>query len=147
VEIITNALLISSKERSPFCHPALLLSGLLGVAAAAPTNQPGRGAHQEVVSERIEHATPERGPVSSERSPRSLPPPVGGINGDSAHVLNPDNRYAYYYAEAANGAVWTGPFGPIYVPPRDFILCSNIGQTGARIVGLREVHIPTTTTP
>jgi uncharacterized membrane protein len=61
--------------------------------------------------------------------------------GQSAHVLNTNNRYAYYYAEADNGAVWSGPYGPIYVPWNGFNLCLNIGQTGARIVGLREVYI------
>ncbi|MEV4631608.1 DUF1036 domain-containing protein [Micromonospora sp. NPDC049523] len=62
--------------------------------------------------------------------------------GGQAYVLNTNNRYAYFYAEAANGAVWAGGYGPIYVPQNGFDLCQNIGQTGARIVGLREVYIP-----
>jgi uncharacterized membrane protein len=62
--------------------------------------------------------------------------------GGQAYVLNTNNRYAYYYAEATDGAVWTGQFGPIYVPWQAFNLCENLGQTGARIVGLREVYIP-----
>ncbi|MEH1017256.1 DUF1036 domain-containing protein [Micromonospora sp. CPCC 206060] len=63
-------------------------------------------------------------------------------HGGQAYVLDTNNRYAYYYAEAADGAVWTGQYGPIYVPQAAFNLCENIGQTGARIVGLREVYIP-----
>lgn len=62
--------------------------------------------------------------------------------GATAYVLNTNNRYAYFYAEAANGAVWTGPYGPIYVPQQAFRLCEKLGQTGARIVGLREIYIP-----
>lgn len=61
--------------------------------------------------------------------------------GHEAYVLSTDNRRAYYYAEADSGAVWTGPYGPIYVPQYAFNLCKNIGQTGARSVGLREVYI------
>ncbi|OHV27850.1 hypothetical protein BBK14_18845 [Parafrankia soli] len=61
--------------------------------------------------------------------------------GASAYVLNTNNRYAYYYAEAADGAVWAGSYGPIYVPQTAFSSCLGIGQTNARIVGLREVYI------
>ncbi|MFG1841688.1 DUF1036 domain-containing protein [Micromonospora sp. NPDC049175] len=63
-------------------------------------------------------------------------------NGGQAYVLNTNNRYAYYYAEAADGTVWTGPYGPIYVPQTAFSWCSNTGSTNARVVGLREVYIP-----
>ncbi|HEY0639250.1 MAG TPA: DUF1036 domain-containing protein [Pseudonocardiaceae bacterium] len=63
-------------------------------------------------------------------------------HGGSAYVLNTGNRYAYFYAEASDGAVWAGPFGPIYAPSSAFSSCLNLGVTGARRVGLREVYIP-----
>src|SRR3954464_56856 len=59
--------------------------------------------------------------------------------GGSAYVLKTSNRYAYYYAEAANGAVWTGPFGPMYVTQNAFDGCA--GRSDARAVGPREVYI------
>jgi len=67
-------------------------------------------------------------------------------NGGEAYVLDTNNTFAYYYAEAADGAVWSGPFGPIYVPQSAFSSCLLIGQTGARIVGLREVQLSGNTT-
>jgi uncharacterized membrane protein len=63
-------------------------------------------------------------------------------NGADVHVLNTDNRYIYYYAEADNGAVWTGNFGPIYVVQQAFSSCVDIGRTDARVVGTREVYMP-----
>jgi uncharacterized membrane protein len=63
-------------------------------------------------------------------------------HGQSVHVLNTGNRFAYYYAEAADGAVWTGDRGPMYVTQQAFDSCVDIGSTNARIVGTREVHIP-----
>jgi hypothetical protein len=62
--------------------------------------------------------------------------------GGTALVLNTDNHYAYFYAEAADGGVWNGPYGPIYVTQQPFSSCINIGRTDARRVGLREVYIP-----
>jgi hypothetical protein len=63
-------------------------------------------------------------------------------NGGEAHVLDTNNTFAYYYAEAADGAVWSGPFGPICVPQTAISSCLFIGQTGARIVGLRSSSSP-----
>ena len=61
--------------------------------------------------------------------------------GAEAHVLNTNNRYAYYYAEAADGAVWGGPYGPIYVYQDAFESCQGIGSTAARTVYLREADM------
>ncbi|GGP90308.1 DUF1036 domain-containing protein [Streptosporangium pseudovulgare] len=61
--------------------------------------------------------------------------------GGEAFVLNTDNRYAAFYAEAANGAVWTGPYGPMYVYQTAFDSCLNIGSTAARRVGTRLVDM------
>lgn len=62
--------------------------------------------------------------------------------GGTVHVLNTNNRYAYFYAEAANGAVWTGPYGPICVKSAAFGSCSGLCWTGADGVWMREVYIP-----
>jgi hypothetical protein len=40
--------------------------------------------------------------------------------GGKAYVWNTDNQYAAYYAEATNGAVWTGPYAPVLVHPYAF---------------------------
>ncbi|MEV7006771.1 DUF1036 domain-containing protein [Streptosporangium sp. NPDC051022] len=61
--------------------------------------------------------------------------------GGEAYVINTNNRYAAFYAEAANGAVWTGPYGPIYVYQTAFDSCLNIGSTAARPVGARLVDL------
>ena len=58
--------------------------------------------------------------------------------GNSAYVLNTNNRYAYFYAEADDGAVWTGPYGPIYVTQNSFNLCLWLGAVDDRPVGLGE---------
>jgi len=48
------------------------------------------------------------------------------------------NRYAAFYAEAEDGAVWTGPYGPVYVYYEGFKSCVRLGSTGADdIVGMR----------
>jgi uncharacterized membrane protein len=62
--------------------------------------------------------------------------------GGEAYVLSSGNRYAAYYAEAADGAVWGGPYGPIYVYPDAFDSCLNIGSTAASaVVGCRLVDM------
>src|SRR5690242_11332689 len=33
-----------------------------------------------------------------------------------AYVVNTSNRYAYFYAEAADGGVWAGQYGPVLAP-------------------------------
>lgn len=51
------------------------------------------------------------------------------------------NRYAAYYAEADDGAVWAGDRGPVYVTPWAFRSCVNIGVaisgTPVDTVGMR----------
>jgi uncharacterized membrane protein len=63
-----------------------------------------------------------------------------GINpGGEAYVLNTNNRYAAYYAEASNGAIWTGPYGPIPVTQAAFDHC--LDAAGQRRVGARLVDM------
>lgn len=54
--------------------------------------------------------------------------------GGRAHVLNTNNRFAAYYAEAVDGATWTGDQGPMYVYTNAFNSCVNIGSTAAQPV-------------
>ena len=63
-------------------------------------------------------------------------------NGNTEHVLNTNNTFAYFYAEAADGTVWSGQYGPIYVTQDPFDSCRDIGRTDARLVGLQQVNIP-----
>ena len=51
--------------------------------------------------------------------------------GQSVYVLNTNNRYFCYYAEAQDGAVWSGNYGPMYVYRNAFDSCVNIGSTAA----------------
>ena len=46
-------------------------------------------------------------------------------------VGNTLNRYYSYYAKAADGAQWTGQYGPVYVYHQAFDSCLNIGSTAA----------------
>lgn len=59
---------------------------------------------------------------------------------NEAHVLNTGNRYAYYYAEAIDGVIWAGHYGPMYVRQAAFDSCLNIGDNSpeTRVVGLRQ---------
>jgi uncharacterized membrane protein len=55
-------------------------------------------------------------------------------SGGRAAVYNGDtdyNRYYAYYAKAADGAEWTGPYGPVYVYHSAFDSCTGIGSTAA----------------
>lgn len=63
--------------------------------------------------------------------------------GGEAFVLNTDYRYAAFYAEARDGTVWTGPYGPVYVDQSAFDSCINIGDNSpeTRIVGMRLVDM------
>lgn len=62
--------------------------------------------------------------------------------GREAYVLNTDNRYAAYYVEANDGAVWAGNYGPIYVYQNAFDYCIGIGSTDAKArVGCRLVDL------
>lgn len=47
------------------------------------------------------------------------------------------NACSYYYAHAADGREWAGPFAE-YVPPRVFDWCTNTSSTDSRRVGMRE---------
>jgi uncharacterized membrane protein len=51
--------------------------------------------------------------------------------GESVYAFNTNNRYFCYYAEAQDGGVWNGPYGPIYVYRDAFDSCVNIGSTAA----------------
>jgi uncharacterized membrane protein len=66
--------------------------------------------------------------------------------GGEAYVLNTNNRYAAFYAESANGAVWTGPYGPVYVHQQAFDSCVNIGDNNpqTRVVGMQQVDMQNT---
>ncbi len=48
------------------------------------------------------------------------------------------NRYACFYAEADDGRIWIGPYGPVYIYWDAFSSCINIGSTAAYdMVGMR----------
>lgn len=66
--------------------------------------------------------------------------------GGEAFVLNTDNQYAAFYAEANDGAVWAGPYGPVYVHQAAFDSCVNIGDNSpeTRMVGMRLVDMQDT---
>jgi uncharacterized membrane protein len=62
--------------------------------------------------------------------------------GEVKQALTTDNRYAYYYAKAANGAEWRGPFGRVYVYNRAFTSCLGIGSSEAYgTVGMRTIDL------
>jgi hypothetical protein len=50
--------------------------------------------------------------------------------GDSVHTdVWTDNRYFYFYAEAEDGAVWGGDYGPVYTTYQAFQGCVGSGNT------------------
>lgn len=61
--------------------------------------------------------------------------------GASAYVLNTNNQYFYYYAEAWDGRLWSGPGPSVYVLQQAFDSCLDIGSTAARIVGMRQLDL------
>jgi Protein of unknown function (DUF1036) len=63
--------------------------------------------------------------------------------GGEAYVLNTNNQYAAFYAEATNGAIWAGNYGPVYVHPYAFDSCVDIGDNNpaTRVVGMRLVDM------
>lgn len=68
-------------------------------------------------------------------------------HGGQAHVLNLAwqglvSPFILFYAEAADGAVWTGSSLQMYVTQAAFDSCINIGSTNARLVGTRSVVMP-----
>ena len=60
--------------------------------------------------------------------------------GGSAHVCNTTNSYMCFYAEAANGAQWTGPY-TVYVSNEAFGLCLDIANTQEYNVGMQLLHL------
>lgn len=54
--------------------------------------------------------------------------------------LDDVNRYWYYFAEAADGAAWAGPFQE-WVPSTAFQWCKNTSSSQARLVGMRQLDI------
>lgn len=66
-----------------------------------------------------------------------------GVNpGATVYPFNTTNRYACFYGEGEDGALWTGPYGPMYVYYSAFTSCINIGSTAAYdVVGLRLIDL------
>ena len=54
--------------------------------------------------------------------------------------VNDVNRYWYFYAHAADGAVWSGPFEET-VPDRAFDWCEHTADTSSRTVGMRQLDV------
>ncbi|MDX6718681.1 MAG: hypothetical protein QOJ63_935 [Solirubrobacteraceae bacterium] len=64
--------------------------------------------------------------------------------GASAYVLNTNNRYFAFYAESvADGGVWSGNRGPVFVHRTGFDSCVNIGDNNpeTRVVGMRQLDL------
>ena len=61
--------------------------------------------------------------------------------GGEVYVIDTSNRYAAYYIEAVDGAIWNGSYGPVYVKQASFNSCINIGDTSSRTVGMRLVDM------
>lgn len=50
------------------------------------------------------------------------------------------NRYFYMYAEAADGARWTGPYGPVDASDAAFDSCVDIGSSADNLqLGMQEI--------
>jgi uncharacterized membrane protein len=65
--------------------------------------------------------------------------------GEQKYVLETRNRYAYFYAEAADDAIWDGqPGDPVmYVTQDRFQSCHLIGSTTWRPVRVRKLDLGT----
>ncbi len=64
--------------------------------------------------------------------------------GGEVWAFSTSNRYAAFYAEADDGAIWTGPYGPVYVYWNAFDSCVDIGSTAAfAVVGMRLIDLGT----
>lgn len=61
--------------------------------------------------------------------------------GNEAYVIDTNNRYAAFYIEASDNAVWDGPYGPVYVRQTSFDSCVNIGDNVSKIVNMRLVDM------
>jgi hypothetical protein len=66
-----------------------------------------------------------------------------GLNpGGTVWAFSTSNRYACFYAEADDGAVWAGSYGPVYIYWDAFSSCVNIGSTAAYdVVGMRLIDL------
>jgi len=63
--------------------------------------------------------------------------------GQEVWAFSTTNEFAYFYAESADGAVWTGDYGPVYVYADAFNSCLNIGSTAAiKTVGMQQIDLP-----
>ena len=51
-----------------------------------------------------------------------------------------NNRFWYYFAEAVDGAVWSGDINT-YVTNAAFNICQGLGSTAYRTVGFRELDV------
>ena len=62
--------------------------------------------------------------------------------GGEAYVLE-GQQIATFYAEATDGAIWTGSQAPVYLPQPAFDSCWGIGNNSpeTRVVGMRPVYI------
>jgi uncharacterized membrane protein len=64
--------------------------------------------------------------------------------GQSAIVFGGDladvNRFWYFFADAADGAFWAGPFEEV-VPWNAFQACEKIRTSNSFVVGMRELDI------
>jgi len=62
--------------------------------------------------------------------------------GQRVWAFSTNNRYAAFYADADDGAHWSGPYGPVYVYWEAFDSCVNIGSTAAYgTVGMRLIDV------
>ncbi len=62
--------------------------------------------------------------------------------GGQAWAFSTSNRYACFYAEADDGAVWSGPYGPAYVYYDAFDSCIDMGSNVYyEIVGMRLIDL------
>jgi uncharacterized membrane protein len=65
--------------------------------------------------------------------------------GQCVEVYNNDlddvNRFWYFFAEADDGAAWSGDFPTFVKDPEAFNICDGIGTTALRIVGFRELDV------
>ena len=70
------------------------------------------------------------------------------VPGETKTVFGADlqtvNKYYYFYAEGADGSLWSGPFRTC-TPATAFSWCDNLCNTapGTRILGYREKYIGT----
>lgn len=63
--------------------------------------------------------------------------------GEQKWVFSTTNEFACFYAEADDGSIWTGEYGPVYVYQEPFDSCINIGSSHAiDIVGMELMTLP-----